>query len=164
MEPDTKPIKRSEQLAPLSREHHDGLMFVWKLRQGLRNDTPLGVLRDFCNWYWNNHIKPHFFQEEKILLQYISPDHKQAVQLKKEHTDIRELILIIDREPDAVTVVLLANLLERHIRYEERILFPHLEQTLTPGQLDIIFQQLEEHPLCSAEWKNDFWTKKSKPS
>ena len=30
-----KPIKRSKQLAPLSREHHDGLMYVWKIREVL---------------------------------------------------------------------------------------------------------------------------------
>lgn len=161
METGIKPIKRSKQLAPLSREHHDGLLFVWKLRQGLGNNIAIEILRNFCNWYWNNHIKPHFYQEEKILLQYISSNHKLAAQLKKEHTDIRELILTIDQEADSVTLVLLANLLEKHIRFEERILFPHLEETLSPQQLDIIFQQLEEHPLCSTEWKNDFWIKKN---
>lgn len=80
---DIKPIKRCKQLIPLSREHHDGLLFVWKLRQGLKNNTTVGVLRNFCNWYWTQHIKPHFHQEEKILLQYIARDHKMAVQLKK---------------------------------------------------------------------------------
>ena len=32
-----KPLKRSKELAPLSREHHDGLLFAWKIKQGLAN-------------------------------------------------------------------------------------------------------------------------------
>ena len=36
-----KPLKRSKELAPLSREHHDGLLFAWKIKQGLANGTPI---------------------------------------------------------------------------------------------------------------------------
>ncbi|MEO5946621.1 MAG: hypothetical protein ABIP79_07360, partial [Chitinophagaceae bacterium] len=61
MKPETKPIKRSKQLTPLSREHHDGLLFAWKIRQGLENETPLEQLRKYTMWFWQQHIKPHFF-------------------------------------------------------------------------------------------------------
>ena len=32
-----KPIKRSKELVPLSKEHHEGLLFAWKIKQGLQN-------------------------------------------------------------------------------------------------------------------------------
>ena len=82
---EVKPIKRSVQLQPLSREHHDGLLFVWKIKQGLENRTSSEKLKDYTGWYWRNHIKPHFFQEEKVLLPFIPEGHPMAVQLKKEH-------------------------------------------------------------------------------
>src|SRR5687768_7027936 len=94
-----KPIKRSKQLAPLSREHHDGLLFAWKLRQGLANKTPIETLRKYCYWYWKYHINQHFHQEEDILLKFIPRDNKMAIQLKEEHNDIRELILSISHNP-----------------------------------------------------------------
>ena len=152
------PIKRSRQLAPLSREHHQGLLFVWKLEQGLRNNTPVEVLRDFCNWYWKQHINPHFGQEEFILLRHLPSDHKLALQLKDEHDDIREMILSIDIDPDKETVKRLADFLEKHIRFEERELFNHFENILTTEQLDSIYRQLEERPMCSIEWSNEFWS------
>ncbi|HEX4876854.1 MAG TPA: hypothetical protein VFV31_09305, partial [Chitinophagaceae bacterium] len=75
MKDEIKPIKRSKQLAPLSREHHDGLLFAWKIKQGIANNATVEQMRKFALWYWRQHIKPHFFQEEKILLPYLPPDN-----------------------------------------------------------------------------------------
>jgi hemerythrin-like domain-containing protein len=161
METKTLPIKRSEQLAPLSREHHDGLLFSWKLRKGLRNETPVQTLRAYCYWYWKNHIKQHFSQEELFLFSHLNPKDDMAARLRKEHDDIRELLLAIDNDPDPIVLGLLADFLDQHIRFEERIVFPHLEQTLSPQQLDDILYQLKGHPVCPARWKEEFWTKKS---
>lgn len=159
-----KPIKRSVQLQPLSREHHDGLLFSWKLKQGLENHTPTDTLKRFTSWYWQHHIKMHFYQEEKVLLRFMPATHPLAVQMKKDHDYIRELVLAIDREPDRQDFGRLAGLIERHIRFEERELFQHLEETLTPEQLGEILVLLEKHPVtCETEWKEEFWVRKEKP-
>lgn len=161
MPEEIKPIKRSPQLAPLSREHHDGLLFAWKIKQGIENRASLDVMRKFTLWYWKHHIKPHFFQEEKILLPYLQDNDPLATRLHEEHDYIRELILGLDDEADHRTLVILADLLNRHIRFEERELFVHLEKILTPEQLENIFTQLEKHPVhCEQEWKDEFWVKK----
>jgi hemerythrin-like domain-containing protein len=157
---DVDPIKRSVQLIPLSHEHHDGLLFVWKIRQGVQNNVSIDKLRHYTIWYWHQHIKPHFYQEEKILLPYMPADHPMAARLKKEHEYIRELILNLDKEADYPTFSRLCNLLNDHIRFEERELFGYLEKTLSAAQLDSIYKELEEHPLSCDEWKDEFWAKK----
>lgn len=155
---EAKPIKRSVQLQPLSREHHDGLLFVWKIKRGLENRTSSERLRDYTNWFWRNHIRPHFFQEEKVLVPFMPEGHPMAVQLKKEHEYIRELIIRIDRETDRQDFSRLANLLETHIRFEERELFQYLEQHLSQEQLSEIAVKLEQHPVSfDVEWKDEFW-------
>ncbi len=161
MDKKPKPIKRSRELAPLSREHHDGLLFVWKLRQGSANGTPLATLQEFCKWYRHAHLDHHFATEEKLLTPHLEtvPDLKD--QLLCEHEEIRGLLSTIVEEPDTVTIVLLANLLEKHIRFEERILFPDLESRLTPTQLQSILHQLEEEPTCSNDWNIEFWRRKA---
>jgi hemerythrin-like domain-containing protein len=161
MPDEIKPIKRSQQLAPLSREHHDGLLFAWKIKQGIENKAPLEVMRKYTLWFWRHHIKPHFFQEEKILLPYLPSGHPMAVKLLEDHDHIRELILGLDDEADKRTLVILSDLLNAHIRFEERELFAHLEEILNPEELDTIFTQLEKHPVhCEQEWKEEFWVKK----
>lgn len=161
MAEEIKPIKRSHQLAPLSREHHDGLLFAWKIKQGLENRTSVELLRKFSMWYWRNHIKPHFYQEEKILIPYMPEGHEMAIQLKEEHDHIRELILEIDKQPDIQSLKILCDLLNKHIRFEERELFKYLEELLSKEQLDIVFNELEKHPVsCDTEWTEEFWVRK----
>ena len=148
-------------MQPLSREHHDGLLFVWKIRQGVNNHTSIEKLRDYTGWYWKNHIRPHFFQEEKVLLLFIEATHPMAVQLKNEHNYIRELIIAIDKNADWSDFTLLANLLEKHIRFEERELFRYFEDNLAQKELGEIYEKMEEHPVsCEEEWKDEFWVKK----
>jgi len=156
---ETKPIKRSKELAPLSREHHDGLLYVWKIREGLKNGTSIDMLVKYTKWFWLQHIKPHFYQEEKILLPYMPAGHELATRLQKEHENIRELILNLDADADQTTFVQLCDLLNDHIRFEERQLFSYLEQTVSVDDLKKIFEQLEEHPVCATGWNDDFWKK-----
>ena len=157
MESNIQPIKRSAQLAPLSREHHDGLLFAWKLRQGLGKATPVQTLRNYCVWYWKHHIKQHIQQEEDVLLKYITPANSMAIQLKEEHDNIRELIISISHKPDTITIGMLADFISRHIRFEERALFNYLEQNLSVEQLDEIRSQLQTEPIRSEEWNEVFW-------
>jgi len=162
---DNKPIKRSKELAPLSREHHDGLQFVWKIKQGLANDTPLELIRDYVRWFWLNHIKQHFRDEEKVLVQFL-PAHSPLVkQMIKDHAQIRDMILSLDHEPERDTLKMLADFVNNHIRFEERELFAYAEKTLTPEQLSSIYLQLENEPHCDTDpmaigWKEEFWMKK----
>jgi hemerythrin-like domain-containing protein len=159
MPEEIKPIKRSKELAPLSREHHNGLLFVWKIREGLKLNVSVSKLRSYAIWFWHQRVKPHFFQEEKILLPFMPADHPMALRLKKEHECIREFILSIDHEAEAETFIQLADLVDEHIRFEERELYPYLEQTLSADQLHTIFIELEEHPISCEEWTDEFWVK-----
>jgi hemerythrin-like domain-containing protein len=155
-----KPIKRSPQLAPLSREHHEALLFIWKVRQGLKNGTSIDKLRSYTLWYWKEHVKTHFFQEEKILLPYMPAGHPMAEQLKKEHDQIRELVLTLDKEADEPTLTQLCDLVDKHIRFEERQLFGFIESSLNQAQLDTIKKELAEHPVSCEVWEDVFWVKK----
>lgn len=159
MAEEIKPIKRSPQLAPLSREHHEGLLLVWKIQQGLRFNVDLERIRKYILWYWQNHIKPHFYQEEKILQPYIPASNELLQRMMKEHEQIREFILNLDDEADKTIFASLANLLNDHIRFEERQLFAYLEQILSKDQLDMIFTKLEEHPVGDDKWDDEFWVR-----
>ncbi|HVT85224.1 MAG TPA: hemerythrin domain-containing protein [Chitinophagaceae bacterium] len=153
------PVNRSPQLAPLSREHHEGLLLVWKIFQGLKNNVDIDRIRKYVLWYWQSHIRPHFYQEEKILLPYLPPNHELARRLQREHEQIREMILNLDQEADKNLFTALAKFLDDHIRFEERDLFGYLEQVLSKDQLDVISIKLKEHPLPDSEWKDEFWIK-----
>lgn len=151
-------MKRSIQLQPLSREHHDGLLFVWKIREGLAKQTSMERLRKYAGWFWRNHMRPHFYQEEQFLLPYVPAGSPLAAKLKTDHEEILELMIAIDREADKYELSLLANLTEKHIRWEEKEFFQYLEDHLTEQNMDDIKVKLAEKPvLCEEEWKDAFW-------
>jgi hypothetical protein len=118
--PGPQPIKRSKQLAPLSREHHDALLFVFKIRQGLKNGASGEAIMAYVHWFWNNHLQLHFSQEEHLLLSHLSESDEIAERLKNEHQAIRELI----SSHNIHALDVLADKMTNHIRFEERQLFP----------------------------------------
>ena len=153
---DKQPLARSPQLTPLSHEHYDGLLFVWRIRQGLKKEASLQIMNDFIRWFWDNHLRSHFENEEKVLVSYLPGDDELVKRMMLEHGAVRELI------PENKTLVLsqislLAKLLHDHIRYEERDLFPYIEKKLSTAQLDEISAKLDHERSCSSEWKNEFW-------
>jgi hemerythrin-like domain-containing protein len=154
------PIKRSKELAPLSREHHDGLLFAWKIKQGLANGTSIETLCNYTRWYWSNHIKTHFKDEEKVLVKFLPADNPLVLQMFKEHAQIRDLIISLDKEPDSSSLQLLAEFVNNHIRFEERELFAYAEKNITQEQLEEIYKELPHELQCDTEWKDEFWVRK----
>ena len=157
---DIKPLKRSKELAPLSREHHDGLLFAWKIKRGLANGTSIETLCNYTRWFWSNHIKPHFKDEEKVLVKFLPGDNALVEQMFKEHAQIRDLVISLDKEPDSNSLQLLAEVINDHIRFEERELFSYAEKTLSPEQLNEIYNELPDELQCDTEWKDEFWLRK----
>lgn len=155
-----KPIKRSKELAPLSREHHDGLLYAWKIKQGLANGTPVETLCNYTRWFWSNHIKPHFKDEEKVLVKFLPAGNPLVQQMMTEHAQIRDLVISLDKIPDSNALKLLSEFINSHIRFEERELFPYVEKTLTPEQLNEIYNDLPQDLHCDTEWKDEFWARK----
>ena len=160
----TKPIKRNESLVNLSREHHFSLLFGWKIRQGLKNNTAPERIVPYVHYFWKNHILPHFKEEEEILF---SPDSDSLVKrAKQEHAAIQQLIEKLSASSGiqlAEDLRQLAASLDKHIRFEERELFPHLENILMPGQLELIGKQLKEvsGPEKKDSYTDEFWNLKS---
>jgi len=84
-----KPIKRSIALSPLSRDHHEGLLFVWKIRQGVKKNIATERIIKFCFWFWESHLQLHFEKEKTVLPQVLSNSHSLMQQMFREHEIIK---------------------------------------------------------------------------
>lgn len=160
----TKPIKRNQSLVQLSREHHFSLLFGWKIRQGIKNNTAFARMIPYAEYFWKHHLLPHFREEEEIL--FIPASDPLIVKAKEEHAQIRQLVeslLITQGVPSGEKLLRLADQLDKHIRFEERELFPHLEKVLQPDQLERIGRSLKEatRPEEEDRYEDAFWNLKS---
>ncbi|MFC5269770.1 hemerythrin domain-containing protein [Adhaeribacter terreus] len=158
-----KPIKRDPNLVPLSREHHFGLLFAWKLKQGLAKNASLQTMRDYVLYFWETGLQEHFLAEEDLLLNILPATDAQRSKVLKDHEIVRNLIGRIEQKTEISETVIekLQSFLTDHIRYEERTFFPYLEQQANAEQLAKIGKHLtEEHAEPEDNFLPEFWTGK----
>ena len=152
------PIKRSEHLIQLSREHHSGLLFCWKIRQGLKKNADTERIKNYVAYFWQQDLAEHFREEEDILFAPKKNDDKVKRALQ-EHVEIKTLIDSITKSnsPEPGSLASLADAVDNHIRYEERELFPYLENAFTQDQLAKIAEQINEASPTGDGYADEFW-------
>lgn len=134
------PLKRHSALQPLSREHYTGLTLAQRLLKAARGDAAdrRRAVDEFLAG-WEAEISVHFSDEESLLPDLI-PDPDQHRRLLDEHERIRAMVKKAAslREDEVIEPELLGELgqlLNDHIRWEERVLFPAIEQAASAEQL-----------------------------
>lgn len=152
-------MKRHESIAALSRDHHTGLLFCWKLRQGLNRTVPPERMRPYVEYFWNHHLRQHFSEEETILFAALRDNVSE--QAMAEHAQIRQLAGPIIAGTPVLPEQLrqLADMVDRHIRFEERVLFPHIEKMLPAEKLAEIGAALQQQHQSGAkdDYPDEFW-------
>jgi hemerythrin-like domain-containing protein len=134
-------MKRSPELTPLSRDHHHALEAARRLRRA-DDATLVDALAHFGD-FWQRAGLRHFEIEEQFLLPAIGRDDAEwaeaAARVEREHEELRAGaagVLAGDSAADLrERARALGELLNQHVRFEERHLFPLLEQRLAPDQL-----------------------------
>jgi hypothetical protein len=149
-----KPIKRADALQPLSRDHHQGLLLCWKIRQGLSKGAEIGMIKQYTDWFYNEHIIPHFEMEELHLFPILGNDHELIKKALAEH---RRLKRLFTSETDLENSLRhIESELDHHIRFEERVLFNEIERVAGAGQLEMIRSLHQDQEFCDNDHLK-FW-------
>ena len=152
-------MKRSRELRPLSSEHHQALLVAFQLKKGLAGhaesagaprDLPglLGLARRFEEHLFRAHARA----EEELLGTYLTA--ADMARLRAEHAEMTRLVAAArTARPDALRGLLsaFADLLERHVRWEERELFPYAEDHLDAAALAVIGGELERRLVLAGQ-------------
>ena len=137
-------MKRDPALTTLSHDHHQALFQALRMKrvgEVDRAEVVEGVLT-----FWVGGGARHFRIEEELLLpafaRHRPPDDDRVVRVLIDHVWIRERI---DRatELDLAEIRELGERLEKHVRHEERVLFPAIEEALDEGELAALGARIE---------------------
>jgi len=133
-----KSNRRHESLIPLSREHHYGLLVCLRIHRGIENHQAdaiwLNERTEKVIRFFESDLEMHFKAEEEIVFPAMSgmEDSRATIdQLIDEHRTLEGLVQRMRKARDLQLAPLLrefADLLEAHIRREERVLFPRYEE------------------------------------
>lgn len=149
-----KPIKRHQALQPLSREHHQGLLLVYKINQGLKKQVEPNRIKRYINWFFDRYLIPHFEAEERHLFPLLGNDDSEIKEALDQHHELNEM----RKKPEASEVDINAfkTLLNTHIRFEERQLFNRIQAVATASELQQLEGQLSEIPF-QENTEDEFW-------
>lgn len=122
-------MKRHPQLQPLSDDHHGALVLARRIALAARERGPLSEVWDELRRRFARELEPHFRVEEVRLFPQLEAagEHARVERARRDHARLRELA---GAEPAPRVATELAELLRRHVRFEERELFPCAERLL----------------------------------
>ena len=137
-------MKRSQALSPLSREHLGALLVAKKLREAEERQPAIRALLDF----WQREGAEHFRIEEEVLLPgwalEAEVDGPGVVRMLEEHLMIRTAVMrTLAEDVSLADLHDLGELLNDHVRFEERSLFPLIEAALAGGALARLGEAIE---------------------
>jgi hemerythrin-like domain-containing protein len=128
-------MKRSRALKPLSSEHHQALLVAFQLKKGLAGHAEaagapkdLPGLLQLARKFGEQVLKAHTKAEEELLGKYIA-----ATDMERMRADHAEMARLLEAARAAtspevrIRLGAFADLVERHVRWEERELFPWAE-------------------------------------
>ena len=142
-------------LIPLSNDHHHGLALALRCRrQALGQIKPTGAqglkerVKEYRDFFAQN-LVPHFQAEEEILFPLIraraAGSHSLIDELLKDHEQLRKWEGCLEEDKGLAKVLFdLGDLLERHIRREERELFPFFENLAALVDAERIGKEIKE--------------------
>ena len=142
-------------LIPLSNDHHHGLALALRCRrQALGQIKPTGAqglkerVKEYRDFFAQN-LVPHFRAEEEILFPLIraraAESHSLIDELLKDHEQLRKWEECLEEDKGLAKLLFdLGDLLERHIRREERELFPFFENLAALIDAERIGKEIKE--------------------
>lgn len=155
-------MKRSNGLQPLSRQHHDELLSCLLIKKGVSKKADLKVLTDFTNLFWKDDLTKHIKAEEEILLPFLVKHRFENRFINILKTDHSLINVLIDRlntfDKRHKLFQIFADLVEQHIRFEERFVFEKIQEQLGEKELDELGLQLNniQYRKCT-DYPVKFW-------
>jgi hemerythrin-like domain-containing protein len=99
--------------------------------------------------FWRNDGRDHFRIEEEVLLptwaRHADVDQGGVARMLSDHLNIRRYVLDVEDHGLQVEEAHdLGRLLNDHVRFEERELFPRIEEALDPDALGELARAIEK--------------------
>lgn len=150
-------MKRDVALQPLSHQHHNELMGCLLIKKGVKKQADKKVLKDFTLRFWKDDLQQHLHTEESVLFPWLQRHHFEdqlITVLRRDHDTIRTVAERVETQDNGYTVFnAFAELVEQHIRFEERVVFRKIQESLPDQEL----KQLESAlPAAAAKKCTDY--------
>jgi hemerythrin-like domain-containing protein len=146
-------LKRHPALYTLSHDHHQGLILAQQIKKGAPQykgmPSTLDGRKEYTITFYKTDLVKHFQDEEEILFPAVKNKNddldKKIAEIILEHRKMELLVKDLEKTDQLENVLdEFGQLLEKHIRKEERELFVEIEKVLSDDELKIISDKLND--------------------
>lgn len=152
-------MRRDRGLIPLSHQHQHGLALCVLIDRGLKKDSSrenVDKLSKMAGEMAQLELFSHFQVEEQVLFPAVRPLIENAAlidELIAQHREMERMLELLAAEEGETRkhkLIAFGNLLNRHIRSEERQLFQDIQASVGEFRLAQLGREIEEqvHKLC----------------
>ena len=139
-------MQRDPNLVPLSRQHFRALVLCMRIH---RKRAECSVLQREMLQLYSDDVRFHFQAEERFLFpaaRRITALAPLVRELRAEHTRLRRAFAAARRRTlKAEELTRFADLLEGHIRKEERRLFEQCQKQMSEGELNALGGKMQRY-------------------
>jgi hemerythrin-like domain-containing protein len=142
-------MRRDASLHGLSHQHQHGLALCVVIRRTLGRDASEAARRDLAakiERMWEAELEGHFAVEERVLFPALRGRIDQPLlidQLVEQHRELENRIQDLKASPEEHRLLSFAQLLNDHIRIEERQLFEQAQEHLNDDELAELGRRLD---------------------
>jgi iron-sulfur cluster repair protein YtfE (RIC family) len=146
-------MKRHPALYTLSHDHHQGLILAQQLKKSAPQykgmPSTLEDKKEYTISFYKAELVKHFKDEEEILFPAVKNKNAEADKLISEiiseHRKMESLVSELEKAKHVEHLLdELGQLLEKHIRKEERELFVEIEKVLSDDELKVISDKISQ--------------------
>ncbi|GGH75686.1 hemerythrin-like domain-containing protein [Pullulanibacillus pueri] len=147
--------RRHEALIPLSHHHYHGLVIALKLQNASKEKGrwTLEEIKQDTQRFWENGGAAHFREEEEVLYPTFSrysriEELPEMSQILLEHVQLRAMfsqLINHEGQEDIPLMHAVGTLLKKHIRTEERVIFPLIQESVPEDVLKRISSHFSAH-------------------
>src|ERR1700730_18996887 len=138
--------RRHESLIPLSHEHHDALMLAWRLRTGNLSKREPELRAKHVSAFFEYRLINHMRIEEQLLFPacraVLGVEASLIDVLLSDHRELRAKAAAIKAGAHD-QLASFGDVLELHIRSEERQLFVLAEKRMNPPEMAELGRQIK---------------------
>lgn len=117
-------------------------------------------IADYTTYFFEHQLVPHFRLEEKEIFSCLpeqDPLRKEAEAQHKELYNMASRLAVAGDDREEL-VNSFEQALEKHIRFEERQLFMHIQEQLDEQELEELRKRVEAiHAEEPEHWEDRFW-------
>ncbi len=136
----------------LKNEHHVIFELCYRIRVGLLQRVQTKRIKIYTDLFYHEYLKPHFQLEEQYVFSVFEKDNLLIKRAVSEHRKLKRLFESKDNIEESLSLI--EEVLEKHLRFEEHVLFASLIEKIENRSVLFIMPELNE---TSIEWPDKFW-------